>query len=376
MEQHQNLYRVALTMVNGVGDILARRLLDFFHGDAELIFRENPRSLAQVDGIGTTIANAILQPDPLRRAEKELEFVQKNDIRIYFLSDPDYPTRLRECGDAPILFYCQGAVNFNACKHIVSVVGTRSATPYGQELTDTFIRDLTDAAPGTLVVSGLAYGIDILAHRAALRHKLPTLAVLAHGLDRIYPPTHRSTAIEMLDQGGLLSEFPHLTSPDKPNFVRRNRIVAGLSEALIVIEAPHHSGALITADIAFSYGRDIFAFPGRTTDTKSVGTNLLIHTNKAALLFSAYDLITALRWDLSTDPLPPLQQPSIPFSFTENTDAIRLLDIIRNQGEVHINLLAHLSLLPVHQLSPLLCDLQVENLIVSLPGGIYRAVHN
>ena len=300
----KQIYQIGLTMINGVGDILARHLLEAL-GDAEAVFTEKRQSLEKIPGIGDSIITEIKRADVLLRAEKELAFAQKNGISIYFLKDINYPERLRECPDAPVLFYFKGNADLNAA-HIISVVGTRRASAYGQEVTERLLRDLSVSFPDLLVVSGLAYGIDICAHRNALKNQLPTVGVLAHGLDRIYPPVHRSTAIEMLDRGGLLTDFPSGTNPDRQNFIRRNRIVAGLADATIVIESAEKGGSLITADIAFSYGRDVYAFPGRVTDINSKGCNSLIRQNKGGLITCADDLIMAMRWDVAqkTDALP------------------------------------------------------------------------
>lgn len=228
----KQIYQIGLTMINGVGDILARHLLEAL-GDAEAVFTEKRQSLEKIPGIGDSIITEIKRADVLLRAEKELAFAQKNGISIYFLKDMNYPERLRECPDAPVLFYFKGNADLNAA-HIISVVGTRRASAYGQEVTERLLRDLSVIFPDLLVVSGLAYGIDICAHRNALKNQLPTVGVLAHGLDRIYPPVHRSTAVEMLERGGLLTDFPSGTNPDRQNFIRRNRIVAGLADATIV----------------------------------------------------------------------------------------------------------------------------------------------
>ena len=234
-------------MINGVGDILARHLLEAL-GDAEAVFTEKRQSLEKISGIGDSIITEIKRADVLLRAEKELAFAQKNGISIYFLKDMNYPERLRECPDAPVLFYFKGNADLNAA-HIISVVGTRRASTYGQEVTERLLRDLSVIFPDLLVVSGLAYGIDICAHRNALKNQLPTVGVLAHGLDRIYPRASLY-GVEMLERGGLLTDFPSGTNPDRQNFIRRNRIVAGLADATIVIESAEKGGSLITADIA------------------------------------------------------------------------------------------------------------------------------
>lgn len=365
--KEQLLYQVALTMINGVGDILARHLLESF-GNAEAIFKESQRLLEKVPGIGPKLINEIRRPEVLLRAEKEIDFIRKNQITPYFLSDIGYPARLRECPDAPVMLYYKGNADLNATR-VISIVGTRRSSHYGRDLTEGLIKDLSIAFPDLLIVSGLAYGIDIQAHRSALKHKLPTVGVLAHGLDRIYPPTHVGVAREMLAQGGLLTDFPSDTQPDKPNFVKRNRIVAGLSEATVVIESAGKGGSLITAGIAFSYGRDVLSFPGRTTDVHSQGCNHLIRQNKAALITSAEDLVTALCWDKSSS-TKPVMEARIPFA--EDSPQEKILYSLQKEGELHINQLALAIDIPVYQLSSLLFELEMENLIRVMPGGVYR----
>lgn len=246
----KRLYQIALTQITGVGDIIARKLLQII-GDEEAIFKSNRKSLINT-GISSKIADEILNTKVLERAEKELNFVEKNKISTYFISDKDYPHRLKDCSDAPILLYFKGNVNFNVEK-VISIVGTRKSTNYGNSFCDSFLKDISSTFPDTLIVSGLAYGIDIQAHRSALKYNLPTVGVLAHGLDRIYPSVHRQTAKEMIHNGGLLSDFPSETEPDRFNFVKRNRIVAGIADAVIVVESDERGGSLITAEIANSY---------------------------------------------------------------------------------------------------------------------------
>lgn len=363
----KRIYQIGLTMINGVGDILARHLLESL-GDAEAVFKEKKRLLEKVPGIGTLLASEIQNPEVLKHAERELDFVEKNRINTFFLADENYPGRLRECPDAPVLFYFKGDADLNASR-IISIVGTRKSTPYGRELTDVLLRDLAQVIPDLLIVSGLAYGIDIQAHRSSLKHGLPTVGVLAHGLDRIYPLVHRSTAVEMLATGGLLTDFPSNTQPDKPNFVKRNRIVAGLSDATIVVESAEKGGSLITADIAFSYGRDVFSFPGRTGDENSKGCNTLIRQNKAGLITSAEDLISALCWDDNSNKKKNVEPVLLPFS--EDGQYERIVSIIQDQKEIHINQLAMEVDLPVYQLSSLLFELELSNIVKTLPGGMY-----
>lgn len=355
-------------MINGVGDILARHLLQTL-GDAEAVFMEKRQSLEKVPGIGSFTATEIKRPEVLLQAEKELSFIENNRISCYFMTDVNYPKRLRECPDAPVLFYFKGNADLDTTR-IISIVGTRRSTDYGRELTENLIKELAVSFPNLLVVSGLAYGIDIMAHRNALKNQLPTVAVLAHGLDRIYPSTHRNTAIELMQHGGLLTDFPSGTEPDKPNFIKRNRIVAGLADAVIIVESADKGGSLITADIAFSYGRDVLAFPGRVNDPHSKGCNTLIRQNKAALITSAADLISAMCWDVSrpTGAIPMQQE----LFFQESDQAGLITSIISRNKEIHIDQLALEADIPVQQLAMLLFELEMNGIIRAFPGNIYK----
>lgn len=368
----KRIYQIGLTMINGVGDILARHLLQTL-GDAEAVFSEKRQLLERIPGIGSTTAAEIKRLEVLQRAEKELTFIEKNHISCYFLTDTNYPVRLRECPDAPVLFYFKGNANLDATR-IISIVGTRNATEYGRELAESLIKDLAKVIPDLLVVSGLAYGIDICAHRNALRNQLPTVAVLAHGLDRIYPSGHRNTAVEMLGTGGLLTDFPSGTDPDRPNFLKRNRIVAGLSDCTIVVESAEKGGSLVTADIAFSYGRDVYSFPGRVGDSHSKGCNNLIRQNKAGLITSAEDLLSALCWDVRTTATPV--QTELLFSDMDASASEQnpVLALIRTRKEVHINELALALDMPVQQLSTLLFELEINGKIKALPGNVYKKI--
>lgn len=298
-------------------------------------------------------------------------FIEKNNISCYYLTDTDYPVRLRECPDAPILFYFKGNTNLDAIR-IISIVGTRNATEYGRELTESLIKDLAKVIPDLLVVSGLAYGIDICAHRNALYNRLPTVAVLAHGLDRIYPSCHRNTAVEMLESGGLLTDFPSGTEPDRPNFLRRNRIVAGISDCTIVVESAEKGGSLVTADIAFSYGRDVYSFPGRVGDSHSKGCNNLIRQNKAGLITSADDLLSALCWDIQAGATPVQTELFFAEAETFTSEQNPVLAIMRTRNEIHINELASVLEIPVHQLSMLLFELEINGKVKALPGNLYK----
>lgn len=364
----KRIYQIGLTMINGVGDILARQLLQTF-GDAEAVFAEKRQTLEKIPGFGSLTAAAVKRPEVLLQAEKELAFIEKNQITCYFLTDDNYPKRLRECPDAPVLLYYKGNADLNAT-HVISMVGTRHATDYGRAMTEELIQTLAASYPELLIVSGLAYGIDVCAHRNALKYGLPTVGVLAHGLDRIYPPAHRSIAVEMLSHGGLLSDFPSGTEPDKPNFVKRNRIVAGLAEATIVVESAEKGGSLITADLAFSYGHDVYAFPGRANDPNSKGCNALIRQNKAGLITSASDLISALCWDVKMKSKPAPVQAEL--FFDDDSPTGKITALLREKGEMHIDQLALKLDLAVAELIPLLFELEMEGRIKTMPGNIYR----
>lgn len=364
------IYQIGLTMINGVGGILARQLLQTF-GDAEAVFAEKQQSLEKIPGIGSMTAAAIKSPEVLLQAERELAFIEKNQIDCYFLTDDKYPKRLKDCPDSPLLFFFKGKADLDASR-IISIIGTRHATEYGRGLTEELLASLAASFPDLLIVSGLAYGIDICAHRSALKEQLPTVAVLAHGLDRIYPPSHRSTAVEMLQHGGLLSDFPSGTEPERPHFVRRNRIVAGLADATIVIESAEKGGSLITADIAFSYGREVYAFPGRVNDDHSKGCNNLIRQNKAGLITSASDLISALCWDVAPATRATAVQKELFFGEDDRTAGI--IKLLKENGEMHVDRLAVLMNVPVHELFPLLFELEMSGIVKTLPGGVYKRV--
>ena len=309
-------------------------------------------------------------PQALVRAGEEYEFAEKNHIQCLTLVDERYPSRLRECDDAPIALFFKGNADLNALR-IINMVGTRNATEYGKQLCASFLRDLKILCPEVLVVSGLAYGIDIHAHRAALANSLPTIGVLAHGLDRIYPSVHRKTAVDMLQQGGLLTEFLTGTNPDKHNFISRNRIVAGMADATIVVESAAKGGSLITADIAESYHRDCFAFPGRTMDASSIGCNQLIRDNKAALLLSAEDFVKAMCWDASSQSRKAenVQRNLFPELSEEEQ---RIVSLLQAQGALQINTLVVEADIAVHKMNAILFELEMKGVIRILAGGMYQ----
>jgi len=373
MTDQETLYMMALTQVPSLS-LTNLHLLIQELGSASAIY-ENRKDLKQVlpsaskkflDGMGNFC-------NYLGRAEQELEFCRKGKIRCLGLNDEDYPQRLRDCNDAPALLYYRGTANLNT-QHIVSMVGTRQITSYGKDLCHTFVRDLKQLCPDALVVSGLAYGVDVNCHRAALEEGLETVGVLAHGLDQIYPRLHRETAKQLVVQGGLLTEFMSATAIDKRNFVQRNRIVAGLSDAVIVVESATKGGSLITADIALSYDRQVWAFPGRIHDKYSSGCNKLIFSNSATLLTGAEDFCLAMGWTSDEAHRKQLsdgiQQELFADSFTAEEQIV--LQALAKDDSKQINILAVETNIPVGELSSLLFSLEMKGAVQMLVGGKYK----
>jgi DNA processing protein len=362
------LYKIALTQIEGIGDVHAKKLLAYC-GSCEAVFREKKHKLMKIPGIGEFLAASVVRFREFDRVEKEIRFIQKHKIQALFFLDPNYPNRLKQCEDAPAMLYYKGNTNLNAAK-IVSIVGTRKATDYGKQFCEELVEHLS-AHTQLLVVSGLAYGIDICAHKAAMKHKVPTVGVLAHGLDTIYPAQHRNIAAKMTQQGGLLTDFISETIPYKQNFPKRNRIVAGIADATIVVEAGITGGALITAEIANSYSRDVFAVPGKVSDTYSLGCNKLIKTNKAALLESVKDIEYIMGWDLKpTKSKKPQKQLLLELSPEEE----KIMFLLRDRGKQDIDALALGSNLAVGKLASLLLNLEFNGALRSLPGKVYEAV--
>lgn len=355
-------YLLALTRIPGVGAVLARTLLSHF-GAAEAIFNASYKHLLHVDGIGPQLARNIRQFDEFDTCVAELAFANAHGIQLLVLGDEKYPKRLSYCYDAPLVLFFKGKANLNAQK-IVSVVGTRNATTHGKLLCDELVKGLAEY--GALVVSGLAYGIDAAVHKACVKYELPTLGVLAHGLDRIYPNAHRKLAAEMLQHGGLLTEFPSQTIPDRENFPKRNRIIAGLADATIVVEANSKGGALITADLANSYDREVCAFPGRATDEYSRGCHDLIKTNRAHLITQAADVASLLAWDITSSCKKGLTQANwlsrtpdeqVVLSHLAEFDGIAIDTLLLNTG------------FSQSKIALLLLELQVAGIVQIVPGN-------
>lgn len=370
MKPEQLKYGIALTLIDGIGNNLAKNLIAFL-GNEEAVFREKPGTLAKIPGIGTKLARRIAQQKHvLKRAEEEVGYILKHNIRCYYYAGKDYPFRLKECPDAPLILYTKSACGLNDAR-IIGVVGTRNATEYGRSVCRNFISSLT-SVPNLVIVSGLAYGIDICAHKSALESDIPTLGVIAHGLDRIYPPAHRTVASGMCEKGGLVTEYISGTNPDRQNFVQRNRIIAGLSDAIVVIESACKGGALITAGFANDYNRDVFAFPGRMDDEWSRGCNMLIKNNRAGLIESAEDMLKMMGWEKGQvqKTMPRLDL------FTELTEEeMKVFTCLRTYPDgIHVNLLAVTLAFPYSKLTAVLLEMEFKMYVKSLPGNVYKAI--
>jgi DNA processing protein len=360
------LHQIALTFLPGVGDVITKKLLSVC-GSPEAVFTEKPQVLLKAERVGDQIVNSIVvhRQQALKRAAEEIEFISRYNIQPLFYTDAAYPSRLRECIDGPALLYYKGSANLNH-PHIIAMVGTRRATNYGKEVCQRLIGELKTL--DVLVISGLAYGIDTCAHKAALDQGLGTIAVLAHGLDRIYPPMNKPLAQRMLQQGGLLTDFPVRTNPDRENFPSRNRIIAGLADAVVVVEAGKKGGALITADIANSYNRDVFSVPGNLGNTFSEGCNFLIKTNRAVLVESAADIKYIMGWGDPVKPKAVQKKLMIELSPEEE----KIIEIIQENGEASIDRLCNESGTSPALVAKAILSLELEGIVKTLPGKMYK----
>lgn len=362
-------YKIGITLIPGIGSINAKKLISYT-GSAEAVFSEKKRLLLKIPGIGEFLAESIIHQNVLEQASREMEFLERYEINCHYYLDDSYPERLKHCEDSPVLLFSKGKADFNKQK-ILSIVGTRNATEYGKECCNKLVEDLKARNHDVLIVSGLAYGIDICAHRAALKSGFETVAVLGHGLSIIYPSAHKNTAKEITRNGALVTEFISNTQPDRNNFVRRNRVVAGLSDATLVIESAEKGGALITAGIAGSYNRDVFVFPGRTTDPYSKGCNWLLKTNKASLIESAGDLEYFLGWNSSGSNNHAFQTEL----FSELTEEEKqICQILQESGDLPIDTLCIKADMPTSKVSAMLLNLEFAGLVRSLPGKVYKLV--
>jgi DNA processing protein len=371
MDHHQLKYKIALSLIPKVGHVTAKKLVAYI-GDFEGVFRASKKHLLKIPDIGETLANNIIYSNVLPLAEQEIEFIEKNNIRVIFYLDKEYPERLKHCIDAPVLLYAKGDLDLNQRK-ILSIVGTRNATDEGVSFCTNLVSALADRGHQPVIVSGLAYGIDATAHTAALANNLPTVAVLGHGLDIIYPASHKTLAKKIVNQGLLVTDFPSKSVRDKNNFIKRNRIIAGLSDATIVVESGEKGGALITADIANSYNRDVFAVPGRVTDPYARGCNQLIKTNRAALLEKVEDLEYILGWEPGKDIHTKSIQRNLFIDMSKEEKQI--VEILKSsEKELPIDTICLKAQMPTSRVSPILLELEFKGVIKTLPGKTYKLI--
>ena len=360
------LHQLALTLVPNIGDVQAKILIQHF-GEVSAIFKAKTSTLEKIEGIGSVRAKSIKEFNDFHIAEKEQQFIEKYKIKTFFLTDPEYPKRLLNCYDSPTLLFYKGTADLNASK-IVAIVGTRTNTEYGKQFTEKLVKDLSEQ--NITIISGLAFGIDAMAHKAALKHGLPTVGIVGHGLDKIYPSENSSLAKEMIrEDGGILSEFFSGTKPDKHNFPLRNRIVAGISDATVVVETNIKGGSMITGNLANAYNRDVFAVPGRTTDAKSSGCNHLIKYNKAILLTDADELLELMGWKEKSKTKTKKQKELFIELTPEEKQVVQLLQDKETVSIDEINLSSGLS---SSSIAAAILNLELQSVVASLPGKMYK----
>jgi DNA processing protein len=366
MNSQEKFYQLALILSEGIGDITVRQLISYC-GSAENVIKATVGKLVKIPGIQELTAKKILNPQNLILAEKQLEIAEKENAKLLFYLDEEYPERLKRNYDAPAFLYYKGNINLNQSK-IIGIVGTRNASEYGKQITEAIVKDFLNH--NTLIISGLAYGIDIAAHKACLKYGLPTIGVMASGLDFMYPAVHKKTAELMCQNGGVLSEQSFGRQPSPKFFPARNRIIAGMSDAIVVVEAAAKGGALITAEFANNYHKEVFAVPGNIGAAMSEGCNLLIKNNKAQIYTSANDIIEALNWDLNSVNNKHQHAPQLDLSqFTD--DEAQVISILREKKEIQIDELAWISQLHMNKLASLLLNLEFQGIVKSMAGKKY-----
>jgi DNA processing protein len=360
------LQKIAITLIPNIGCVHAKLLLQHFNNDIEQLFKAKIKDLSVIEGIGEVRAKSIKYFDDFAIAEKEIAFIEKYKIQPLFISDENYPKRLLNAYDSPTLLYYKGNADLNT-KKIVAIVGTRSNTDYGKKITENLVEELSNQ--NVLILSGLAFGVDAIAHKAAVKNKMSTVGVLAHGLDKIYPPDHTKLATEMVTKnGGLLTEFRSGTKPDRHNFPTRNRIVAALADATVVIETDLKGGSMITAELANSYNKDVFAYPGKSVDVKSAGCNFLIRTNKANLITNAKDLVNFMCWDEVKQ--KPKKQRELFVELTDNEKII--VAVLQKADAIHIDEMYALSGLTNGEVANALLTLELNTIIKTMPGKMIK----
>lgn len=361
-------YQIALTRIPMVGPVIAKNLISYC-GSPAAVFEESKKALLKIPGVGQRIASQIVQSKgALNESDEIIELAERFNIRIIFYLDEAFPKRLYNIPDSPLILYAKGDFDLNH-ERIVSMIGTRSPSAYGREMAEKLVQDL--AKQDIKLISGLAYGIDIAAHQAALQNQVPTIGVLGSGIGRIYPHAHRHIATRMINQnGGLLTEFEFRTAPDRENFPMRNRLIAGLSDAVIVVESARKGGSMITAELANGYHKDVFALPGRPIDPQSLGCNQLIKENKAHLIESGDDIAHILRWKELKE-RKAIQRKI----FVELDDKEKLIaETIQAHNEIEIDQISHLTMLQMSELATVLLSLEFKGLIKALPGKKFRCL--
>lgn len=366
MTEQELFHLLALQQVEGVGDIMAKKLIAHC-GSAAEVFKTKASQIAAIDGIGSVLLKNLKDKTVFEKAEQELHFIKSNEINVAYFQDENYPDRLKHCIDGPVLLFTSGNIDLKN-KKTISIVGTRQITSYGMEFCRKLIEDLAPLDP--VIISGFAYGVDIFAHQLALEHDLQTIGVVAHGLNQIYPKNHKKYVAKVEQNGGFMTEFWSSSNPEKENFVRRNRIVAGISEATIVIESADRGGSLITANIANDYNRDVFAVPGRVTDKYSQGCNNLIKTQKANLLTSAADLVYILNWDIESKTKPVQKQLFV----TLENDEQKVYDYLLKNGKELMDIIALRCDFPIYKISGMLLNMELKGVIRPLPGKLFEAI--
>ncbi len=366
MENSTLNYQIALTLLKGIGPIKARTLLSKV-GSIESIFNDSLVSISKNAEISLPLLKQMNRENALNIANQHVNYFEKNEINTHFYTSETYPRRLKQCADAPILLFSKGNMDLNA-QRIVSIVGTRNATEYGKQVCEEIIKDFV--GKNILVTSGMAYGIDICAHQLCLKYDVPTIGVLGHGLDRMYPSEHKITAKKMLENGGLLTEYLPGTNPDRENFPMRNRIVAGMADATIVIESKESGGSLITADLANDYSRDVFAVPGNVGQIYSKGCNLLIAKHKAHLITNCDDFLTWMQW--KDEIKPKVVQRALFTNFSK--EEVEIISILESEGDLNVDTLALKTKTPVSKINVLLFNLEMVGAVKMLPGNKYRVI--
>ena len=375
MNEQQLLYNIALTRIGHFSLASALHLYRTLGSGEEIFLHRNEAQDLLPDCSPRLIDNLKDWSEPLKRAEVELEFCRNNNIRVLCLGDDNYPKRLEDCADAPLVMYYKGNANLNQSR-VINIIGTRHCTTYGADFIRRFIHDLKALCPEVLVVSGLAYGVDINAHQQALAVGYETVGVVAHGLDYLYPAAHKDVAREMVNHGGLLTEFMTCTNADKGNFVRRNRIVAGMSDACILIESAAHGGGMITAGIAFDYGREVFALPGRVGDHFSEGCNTALRENKAILLTSVEDFVKTMGWEDDALRIEAQKKGIERQLFPDlSPEQQRIVDVLTKSNDLQLNQLSVKTGIPIGDITSILFQMEMMGVVKPMAGGNYHLLN-